>query len=207
MTIMIVSYTPKQILFASDTFRYYLKPDTVKAVLEHTLEINHTNFKEHIETIEFNKSKIHRITRNVGLCCGGDGTFSDIIQNLNKRKSITKQILKRLKQKQCDHKAFWSCHVATVRKGKVQLTSIFYKNGKITTKQHTKDNIEFSSFTPEMKDIFFKKYVMLFYISNIKQKIQVVNEFFNEITELFNNLAGGEPKIAKIDSEGFQWIS
>lgn len=202
---MIVSYTPDEILFASDTFRYYLKSDTVKAVLEHTLEINHKNFKEHIEKIEFNKPKIHKITRNTGLIAGGDGRLNDVIQNLNKRKNIPKQIMERLEQ--YDHEAFWSCHVATVRKGKVQLTSIFYKNGKITTKQHIKDNISLDSFAPEMKDIFFKKYVMQFYISNTQEKIKILNEFFNEITELFNKLAGGNPKIAKIDSEGFKWIS
>lgn len=99
---MIVSYTPKEILFASDSFRYYLKPDTVQAVLEHQLEINRTNFKENIERIERNAPKIHKITRNIGLCCGGDGTFNGIVQNLNKRKSIPKQIMERLKQKYPD---------------------------------------------------------------------------------------------------------
>jgi len=206
MTIMIVSFTPKEILFASDSFRYFLKEGTTEDVLKHTLEIDRTNLKDHIETYETNCPKIHKITKTCGLIAGGDSRFSDIIEGLNTRKNITKQIMERLQQKG-KLTAFWSCHIGRFRKGKAELTSIVYEKGSINVKESVQDNISFDSFAPEMKDVFFKKYVYPFYLSDLKCKITILNEFFTEITQLFNGLAGGTPIIAKIDKDGFRWIA
>jgi hypothetical protein len=204
MTILIVSYTPKEILFVSDTFRYYLKCGVDKAIASHKLEYNHTNYAECVERTEMNCPKIHRITGRTGLICGGDGRFSDVIQKLNTRRNISAQILERLEKKHLN--AFWSCHVATVRKGNLELTDIIYDRGNITKRENSKDNISFDSFAPELKDLFFKKYVMPFYLSNTEEKTKVLQEFFSEITELYDGLAGGDIIIAKIDRNGFQWL-
>jgi len=190
---MIVSFTPKEILFASDSFRYYLKEGTVEDVLSHKLEINHTNLKDHIETYETNCSKIHE-----GLICGGDGRFSDII---TEGKNTPEQIIERLKRKG-KLNAYWSCHVGELGK----LTNITYKNGEIETKEQTTDNIWFDSFSPEIKEIFFKKYIMQFYLANTQEKIKIIHEFFKEITTLFNGLAGGTPQIAILNENGFNYI-
>jgi hypothetical protein len=143
------------------------------------------------------------------VCCGGDGEFSDVIEGLNKRKNIPKQILQRLKQKKLDRKAFWSCHIARFNKNKnkVELCSIFYENGEIRTRENIKDNIEFSSFAPEMKDIFFKKYVMGFYLANTQEKIRILHEFFTEISKLYNNQAGGKLLVANVTEKGFKWLN
>jgi len=191
---MIVSFTPKEILFASDRFRYYLKEGTVEDVLSHKLEINHTNLKDHIETYETNCSKIHE-----GLICGGDGRFSDII---TEGKNTPEQIIERLKRKG-KLNAYWSCHVGELGK----LTNITYKNGEIETKEQTTDNIWFDSFSPEIKEIFFKKYIMQFYLANTQEKIKIINEFFKEVTALFGGTAGGVPQIATLNEKGFQWIT
>jgi hypothetical protein len=202
MTIMIVSFTPKEILFASDTFRYFLTEDTTERVLNHALEITHTNLKEYVETYETNAPKIRRITKSTGLICGGDGRFSDIPEGLNKRKNIAKQILERLEQKG-KIKAFWSCHIGRLHNGKITLTSIIYESGKITTNEHTKEDVTFDSFAPEMKKRFP---FMVFYIANTQEKITVINEFFRETTERYGGLAGGIPQIAILNEKGFQWI-
>ena len=206
MTILIVSFKPDEILFCSDTFRYYLKPDTVKDVLEHRLEITHANFKDHIEKIETDNPKIHQINKNVGLICGGDGFFNNIIEDLDAKKNIPKQIKKKLEQKKCDHSAFWSCHVGRFAKGKCELTSIVYKNGIIETEEHAGDHVSFDSFAPEMAKLFFSKHVSQFYISDTNEKIKILTRYFKEIAELYNDLAGKTPIKAKIDSEGFKWI-
>jgi hypothetical protein len=202
MTIMIVSFTPKEILFASDTFRYFLKEDTTERVLNHTLEITHDNLKEHIESYETNAPKIHKLGKSTGLIAGGDGRFQSVIENLNPRRSIKKQILERLEQKgKLD--AFWSCHIGRVREGKVELTSIVYESGKITTNEHNKEDITFDSFAPEMKKRFP---FMVFYLANTQEKITVINEFFKETTARYGGLAGGTPQIATLNENGFQWI-
>lgn len=202
MTIMVVSFAPKEILFASDTFRYYLKEDTTEQVLNHTLEIDHNNLKQHIANYETNAPKIHKITKNVGLVCGGDGRFSDIPEGLNTRKNIAKQIIERLQQKG-KIKAFWSCHIGRVHNGKITLTSIIYESGKITTNEHAKEHVTFDSFAPEMKKRFP---FMIFYLANTQEKIAIVNEFFEDTTKLYSGLAGGTPQIGILNEKGFQWI-
>jgi hypothetical protein len=87
-----------------------------------------------------------------------------------------------------------------------KLTSITYKNGEIETKEQTTDNIWFDSFAPEIKEIFFKKYINLFYLASTQEKIKIINEFFKEVTELFGGLAGGKAEIAVLNDQGFQWI-
>lgn len=202
MTILIISYTPSQILFASDSYRYYLKDGIVEDVLTHKLEVNHTNFEKHIETFQTDCPKIHRVTRNIGLICGGDSRFSDIIEGLNKHKNIEKQITERLQQKGT-LKAFWSCHIGRTAKGKVELTSIIYECGKISATEH-KEGVVFDSFAPEMQKLFP---FMPFYMSNMEQKVKIVNEFFEQISKLYNGMAGGTPIIARIDRNGFHWIT
>jgi hypothetical protein len=174
-------------------------------VLEHRLIVDHNNFKEYIESFETNAPKIHRLTKKTALCSGGDGSFSDVIQTLNPRKNIPKQILERLKKKHLT--AFWFCHVATVRKGKPTLTSISYEAGEIKTEESVSDNITLNSFAPEMKDIFFGKYVMPFYIGTTGEKTKILQEFFDEIGKLYEGRAGGTPVIAKIDKDGFKWVT
>ena len=174
-------------------------------MLEHRLIVDHNNFKEYIESFETNAPKIHRLTKKTALCSGGDGSFSDVIQNLNPRKNISKQILERLKKKH--QKAFWFCHIATVRKGKPTLTSMSYEAGEIKTEESVKDNITLNSFAPEMRDIFFGKYVMPFYISTTGEKTKILQQFFDEISKLYEGQAGGTPIIAKIDKDGFRWIT
>jgi hypothetical protein len=203
MTITIVSFTPKEILFASDTYRYFLKEGTVEDVLSHKLEINHTNLKDHVESFETNQPKIHKISKTCGLIAGGDGRFTDIIEGLNKRKNITNQILERLQQKG-KITAFWSCHIGRFRKGKVELTSIIYESGKITTKEHSNEDVNFDSFAPEMQKRFP---FMLFYMAKLQEKIKIINEFFAETTKLYNGMAGGIPQITIINEKGFQWIT
>jgi hypothetical protein len=203
MTICITSFTPTEILFASDTFRYFLKEGTIEDVLTHKLEINHTSLKDHIESYETNQPKIHKITKNMGLICGGDSRFADVTENLNIRKNIQKQITERLQQKD-KLDTFWSCHIGRWHKGKAELTSIIYESGKITTKEHTKENITFDSFAPEMQKRFP---FMPFYIANKQEKIKIINEFFKETTKLYNNLAGGTPKLAILNEKGFHWIT
>jgi hypothetical protein len=199
---MIVSFTPKETVFISDTFRYYLKHGTIENVLNHTLEINHNNLKEHIETYETDAPKIHRITKNIALICGGDGRFSDISEGLNECENTATQILQRLKRKG-KLGAYWSCHIPQLGK----LTSITYKNGEIETQEQTTDNIWFDSFAPEIKEIFFKKYINLFYLATTQEKIKIINEFFKEVTTLFNGLAGGTPQIAILNEKGFQQLT
>jgi hypothetical protein len=193
MTIMIVSFTPKEIIFVSDTYRYFLKEGTTEDVLNHKLEIDHTNLKDHIESYETNCPKIHE-----GLICGGDGRFSDIIKD----KNTPEQIIERLKHKG-KLNAYWSCHIGELGK----LTSIIYKNGEIETQEQTTDNIWFDSFALEIKEIFFKKYIAQFYMANTQEKIKIINEFFKEITALFNGLAGGTPQIAILNEKGFNYIT
>jgi hypothetical protein len=198
---MIVAFTPKETLFVSDTFRYYLKEGTSEDVLDHRLEINHSNLKEHVEHYETDCPKIHKVTGNTGLICGGDGRFSDIPEGLNEGENTVTQILQRLKRKG-NINAYWSCHIAQLGK----LTSIIYKNGEIETTEQTTDNIWFDSFAPEIKEIFFKKYINFFYLATTQEKIKIINEFFKEVTALFGGLAGGKAEIAILNEQGFQWV-
>lgn len=170
------------------------------------LVIDHANFNEYVERIETNAPKIHRLTKNVTLICGGDGSFIDVIQNLNNHKNVANQILERLKKKRLT--AFWTCHIGKFNKktGKTELTNITYENGSVKAEESVADSIFFDSFTPETKDIFFNKYAMPFYISTTTEKTKILQEFFKEITELYDGLAGGIPIIAKIDKNGFQWL-
>jgi hypothetical protein len=206
MTILPISYTPTQIVLASDMFGYWLKKGVLEEVLNQKLQITHENLKECVERIERDRPKIHRLTKNMAVCCGGDSSFSDIIQNLNTRKDVPKQILARLKNKKLN--AFWTCHIPKFNKktGKCELTDIVYDRGTVKTKENTQDNISFDSFALETKDLFFKKYVMAFYVGNTEEKTKVIQEFFSEITELFQGDAGGQAVIAKIDKDGFKWI-
>jgi len=202
MTILIVSFTPKEILFASDTFRYQLTENTSNAILNHTLEIDEHNLNDHIESYETDQPKIHKITRTIGLICGGDERFLDVIEGLNKRKNIAKQILQRVQQKG-KIKAFWGCHIGRVHNGKITLTSVIYESGKITINDHTKEDVTLDSFAPEMKKRFP---FMVFYLANTQEKITVINEFFKETTARYGGLAGGTPQIATLNENGFQWI-
>lgn len=201
MTIIGVASTSKETFFFSDRIRYYLTENTAEDVLNHRLEIDHNNLKEHIESYETDAPKIHRITRSTVLVCGGDGRFSDIIEGLNTQKDTVAQILERLKRKG-NINAYWSCHIAQLGK----LTSIIYKNGEIETKEQTTDTIWFDSFAPEIKEIFFKKYINFFYLATTQEKIKIINEFFKEVTLLFGGLAGGKAEIAILNEQGFQWI-
>lgn len=201
MTIIGVAFTPKETFCFSDRLRYYLTENTAEDVLNHRLEIDHTNLKEHIESYETNAPKIHKITKNIALVSGGDGRFTDIIEGLNTRKNTVTQILQRLKRKG-KLNAYWNCHIAQLGK----LTSIRYKNGEIELKEQTTDNIWFDSFAPEIKEIFFKKYINFFYLATTQEKIKIVNEFFKEVTELFGGLAGGKAEIAILNEQGVQWI-
>jgi hypothetical protein len=206
MTILITSYTSSEIVLVSDLFRYVLKKGVLEDVLNQKLQITHENLKERVERIEKDAPKIHRLTKNVALSCSGDCSFNDIIQNLNARKDVPKQILARLQNKKLE--AFWTCHVASFNKktGKAELTSIIYEKGSLKTKESTQDNITLDSFALETKDLFFKKYGMVFYVGSTEEKTKIIQEFFSEITELFQGDAGGEPIIAKIDKDGFKWI-
>ena len=207
MTIIIVSYTAQEIVLVSDSFKYVLKDGVLEDVLGHKLEITHANLNEHVERIERDSFKIHPLTRNMAVCCSGDSSFGDIIQHLNVREDIPKQILARLENKKLT--VFWTCHVARFNEktGKAELTSIVYDRGTIKTKEHAQDNISLDSFAPETAELFFKKYAMVFYVGNTEEKTKVVQEFFEEITEIFQGNAGGIPTIAKIDKNGFHWVS
>jgi hypothetical protein len=201
MTIIGAAFTPRGTFFFSDLIQYYLTENTIEDVLNHTLEIDHSNLKEHITSYKIAASKIHRITEKIGLVCGGDGRFSDIIEGLNTCEDTVAQILERLK---CKGKinAYWTCHVAQLDK----LTSITYKNGEIEITEQTTDTIWFDSFAPEIKELFFKKYINFFYLATTQEKIKIINEFFKEVTELFGGLAGGKAEIAVLNEQGFQWI-
>lgn len=207
MTVLVVSYTASEIVLVSDEFKYVLKNGVLGDVLSRKLEITHTNLNEHVERIERDSFKIHPLTQNMALCCSGDTSFSDIIQDLNVCEDVSVQILARLQNKNLN--AFWTCHIAKFNEqtGKAELTSIIYDRGTIKTKESTQGNISLDSFAPETADLFFKKYVMDFYISNTEEKVKIIQEFFKEITEIFDGNAGGIPIIAKIDKDGFRWVS
>ena len=201
MTIDIVSFTPSEIILASDTRRYYPKKGVVEKTLSGEIQIDHANIKEYIDKIETDVPKIRELGESRALIYGGDGQFLDVIEGLNDHENISNQIMERLKRKE-KITAYWSCHVAQLGK----LTTIIYKNGEIETKEQTTENIWVSSFTPEVKDIFFKKYITAFYLGDTEEKVKSIQEFFKEITELFHGDVGGLPVIARISKDGFEWI-
>jgi len=207
MTIGITFSDYKEIMLVSDEYRYLLMDGVVEDALLHKLQITHENFEQCVQTIERNAPKIFRFGKNIGILATGDCRFSSILTTLNKRGNITKQILEQLKQKKLE--GFWSCRIGkyNTKKEKTEMVSITYENGKVNIIEHDRDTVGFDSFSPEMKDVFFKKYVTAFYVGNTEEKITVVKEFFEEISTLYNNKAGGEPVIAKIDRNGFQWIT
>jgi hypothetical protein len=174
----------------------------LKAVQEHQLEPNHQNLKDMIELVEGNAPKIQQINDKTVIACGGDSRFAELTQNLDKEKDVAEQILERLRQKP-KQKAFWVCRIAEYG----SLKTILYENGEIKTETHTNEMIGFDSFAPEIKEVFFKKYVMDFYLATTEEKIKIIHEFFKEITTLFDGLAGGIPQIALINENGFQWIT
>jgi hypothetical protein len=207
MTIAITFFSKNEIVLISDQYRYSLNDDVLKEVLSHKLEITHENFEQSVQTIERDAPKIFRFGKNTGIIAAGDCRFSSILTTLNKRGNIIKQILEQLKQKKLG--GFWSCRIGkyNVKKEKAEMVSITYENGQVNITEHDRDTIGFDSFSPEMKDIFFKKYATIFYIGNTKEKTMVVKEFFAEISALYNNKAGGQAVIAKIDKDGFAWIT
>jgi len=206
MTIGITFSDYKEIMLVSDEYRYLLMDGVVEDALSHKLQITHENFEQCVQTIERNAPKIFRFGKNIGILATGDCRFSSILTTLNKRGNIKKQILEQLKRKKLE--GFWSCRIGryNTKKETAEMVSITYENGKVTTTEHDRDTIGFDSFSPEMKDIFFKKYATIFYIGNTSEKIMVVKEFFDEISKLYNDKAGGQAVIAKIDKDGFKWI-
>jgi len=178
---------------------------SLEAVLNHTLEVNHSNFKQHVKVVEQNAPKIFRIGKNTAILACGDERFRTIIDNLNKRKNISKQIAEQLKNRKLS--AYWSCHVARYNKRieKMELTSYTYESGNVKIVKHDRDNIELDSFSPEMRDVF-QKNVMIFYLADTEEKIKIIQFFFNEIDALYGHVAGGAPIIAKLDRNGFQWL-
>jgi hypothetical protein len=201
MTINIIGFTPTEIIFASDEKRYYPKKDVVEKTLSGEIQIDHKNLREYIAEIETDVPKIRQLGKSTALIYGGTGDFLDVIEGLNEHENISDQITERLK---CKEKitAYWNCHVAQLGK----LTTIIYKNGEIETKEQVTENIWLSSFVPEVKDIFFKRYITAFYLGDTEEKTAVLQEFFKEITELFHGDVGGLPVIARISKDGFEWI-
>lgn len=207
MTIAITFFSKNEILLVSDQFRYLLKENVVKDTLAHRLEVTHENFEECVQSIYHDAPKIFRFGKNTGIIAVGDSRFSSILTTMNKRGNITKQILEQLKQKTLE--GFWCCRIGKYnrKKEKTEMVTITYENGKVNIIEHDQDNVGFDSFSIEMKDIFFKKYATIFYIGNIEEKTAVVKEFFDEISKLYNDKAGGQAVIAKIDKHGFKWIA
>jgi hypothetical protein len=206
MTIAVTFSSKEEILLVSDQFRYLLKDNVVEDALAHRLIVTHENFEQCVQMIERDAPKIFRFGKNMGIIAAGDTRFSSILTTLNKRGNIKTQILAELKKKKLE--GFWTCRIGKYnrKKEKTELVSITYENGNVDITEHDRDTIGFDSFSPEMKDIFFKKYAMLFYLGHTEEKITVVKEFFDEISKLYNNMAGGQAVIAKIDKDGFRWI-
>jgi hypothetical protein len=206
VTISVTFSSKDEILLVSDQFRYLLKDNVVEDTLAHRLTVTHENFEQCVQTIERDAPKIFRFGKNIGLIAAGDTRFSSILTTLNKRGNIRKQILDELKQKKIE--GFWTCRIGWYnrKKEKTEMVSITYENGKVDVTEHDRDTVGFDSFSPEMKDIFFKKYAMLFYLGDTEEKTVVVKEFFDEISKLYNGKAGGQAVIAKIDKDGFKWI-
>jgi hypothetical protein len=65
MTLILVDYTPSQILFASDTYRYHLREGWQPE-----------NFEKFIEKIDKNHPKIYPISKNTVIACGGSEDYS-----------------------------------------------------------------------------------------------------------------------------------
>jgi hypothetical protein len=206
MTIAITFFSKNEILLVSDQFRYLLKENVVKDTLTHKLEVTHKNFEECVQSIYHDAPKIFRFGKNTGIIAVGDSRFSSILTTLNKRGNIRKQVLEELKKRK--QEGFWCCRIGkyNMKKEQAEMVTITYENGKVNIIEHDQDNIGFDSFSPEMKDVFFKKYATIFYIGNTEEKSMVVKEFFDEISKLYNNNAGGQAVIAKIDKDGFAWI-
>lgn len=204
--ISFLDFAKNELTFISDTYRYLLKDGVVKDVLTHRLEVTHKNFEDCIQSIYNDAPKIFKFGKNTGILAAGDTRFSTILTTLNKRGDIIKQILDELKQRKIE--GFWSCRIGKYnrKKEKIELTTVTYENGKVEVIEHDRDTVGFSSFSPEMKDIFFKKYATSFYLSEMEEKITTVKEFFEEISTLYNNKAGGQPIIARLDKNGFRWI-
>jgi len=206
MTVAITFFSKNEIILVSDQFRYLLKENVVKDTLAHKLEVTHKNFEECVQNIYRDAPKIFRFGKNTGIIAVGDSRFSSILATMNKRGNITKQILEQLKQKKLE--GFWSCRIGryNAKKEQTEMVSITYENGKVTITEHDRDTVGFDSFSLEMRETFFKKYAPIFYIGNTEEQIMVVKEFFDEISKLYNNKAGGQAVIAKIDKHGFKWI-
>jgi hypothetical protein len=169
-------------------------------VLERTIILTHQNLENYVNHIETNRTKIQKLTNDKAIMSGGIQDLNDILKNLDAKHNIVAQITTRLKQKNI--KGLWVCYVAEPN----SLHTITYRNGNVTVEEEQPKTIRLSCFTPECEELFKAKYYTIFSLATIKEKVQVISDFFEEVTKLYEGLAGGKPIMAKLDSEGFKWI-
>lgn len=212
MTITVTSYRPNRILFCSDTYNYSVNLNILNKALQGEYTFNHKNFKEAIVKIIEDKPKIHKFGKSIGVMWTGDLFYKDksLLRGLNMQKDVICQLEKRLrarKEKKLTNLSFYAGRFDKERSQCV-LDYLYYKNGQIRrSEQYDKGNWRFlSTFSPEIKEIFHRKYDRAFLNSVTDVQISVVHAFFQEITSLYNGLAGGNPIFAVIDKEGFRWI-
>lgn len=205
MTILIYACTPEELLLCSDLFRYNHKKGVLEAFWEGTFKFDHTNFKDNLKSAETNAPKIFQITKNTALMRGGDTRLNHAVENLNAEQDIPKQIIDRLRHTNIEPPSIWGCYVGSFYKDGCAIQSIGSKNGEVTY-QRVDVGVIIDTFSQEIIDIFHRKYVTDFWFLGINAKIKILNSFFEEITKLYDGLAGGTPQICQINKEGFKWL-
>lgn len=204
MTICITTFNPEQLVFACDQLTYHWKNNFLEDFFNGKIKFDHTNLKTYIKRVEKSEPKIIQLNSHMAIMRGGDVKLNSVVEDL-KKANIKQQIIQRLKQLNITP-SIWECAIGQFTKNKCCVEFISYHNGIIKTEQHIIGQT-INSLSQEIVDIFQKEYATnLFFAETNTEKIRILNQFFNKITELYDGLAGGTPIIAIINREGFKWL-
>jgi hypothetical protein len=205
LTICITTFNPDQIIFASDQLAYQWKDNLLDLFFDEKMTFDHTNIKGCIEKVLVNKyPKILKIGSHTAIIRGGDVRLNHVTDGLDTTTSIVEQIISRLKQTNIKP-SIWACEVGSFTDS-CSVHSITYHNRTIQ-KQHNIIGQSINTLSQEIVDIFHKQFATdLWFAETNAKKIHVLNQFFKEISDLYNGLAGGIPIIALINREGFKWL-
>jgi len=204
MTLLLAYHGGEYILFAADKFSYNATNDVLDSLMDNRLILNSENFARFVEVTGRNSDiKILQIDEFKAVMVGGTGRLKLSTEDLfNQEKLVSK--LKTIKQH--DH--------LTVYYGEYQkendrciLTRIVYHNGLISEQPFNFNNVGLFDFSEEIENVFFTEFHSKFYdAQTIKDKVKVLNDFYNRISNLYHSLVDGTPAIAVIDKEGFRLL-
>ena len=205
MTIVITYLDKDKILFFGDFFKYFVRhsdeAETAKGITPQ-------NFDRLVHHYETNRIKIRKLSNSMVLADAGDDVTNEIVGNIDPDENMPSQIIARLgklpayKLKNIN----WSARIGIWIRNRAILYSIICENNIMRAFESTGRFFALDTFEP-LYNLFKTAYLKAFDLSTTDSgKKRVVQDFFNDVSDLYDGRAGGKLKCAKLDRGEFKWF-